>query len=342
MNEEPLRIWLPAIRAGSGADVFTNRLADGLQRAGHEAKVRWFAHHWEFATWLLSASPMPPDIDIVHASSILAHAFAGRGIPCVVTEHQFIRHPEFKPWRGRLQSIYHDMILGPMVTRSLRRADSVITVSQHVANAIEAETQRPVSVVHNWVDTQVFRPREGFVRRGEGPLRVLFVGNPSRWKGADVIPALSPMLRDDVEIHCVGGLRRAFPSEWVQDKKVRVLQSVPTERMPEIYASVDAVLVPARYEAFGFVALEAMSCGLPVIGFDTTGTSEVCVNGETAWLVPRDDIGGLATGIRAMADSGLRLAMGRAGRERALARFTEAQGISAYLSLYAEVLGGRT
>ena len=112
--------------------------------------------------------------------------------------------------------------------------------------------------------------------------------------------------------------------------------------MPEIYASVDAVLVPARYEAFGFVALEAMSCGLPVIGFDTTGTSEVCVNGETAWLVPRDDIGGLATGIRAMADSGLRLAMGRAGRERALARFTEAQGISAYLSLYAEVLGGRT
>ncbi|NID16764.1 glycosyltransferase family 4 protein [Luteibacter yeojuensis] len=303
--------------------------------------MHWFAHQWEFATWSLRAARIPPDVDIVHASSVLAHAFAGRGIPCVVTEHQFIRHPEFMPWRGRLQSLYHDIVLAPMVTRSLRRADRIVSVSRHVADAIEADIRRPVRVIHNWVDTQVFRPREGFVRDGDGPLRVLFVGNPSRWKGADVIPVLSSMLGDEVEVHCVGGLRRAFPSDWVRHKNIRVLQSVPPERMLEIYASVDTVLVPTRYEAFGFVALEAMSCGLPVIGFDTTGTAEVCANGETALLVPRDDIDGLAKSIRALADPDLRATMGRAGRERALSCFTEDQGVSAYLSLYGEVLGGR-
>lgn len=337
-EKNPLRVWLPAIRARSGADVFTIRLAEGLRRAGHQATLQWFAHPWELASWLLRASPLPSGVDIVHANSVLAHAFAGRGIPCLVTEHQFIRHPEFKPWRSPLQAIYHRLVVGPVVTRSLSRADCIVSVSRHVADAIETEVRRPVSIVHNWVDTERFRPRDGFIRHGDGPLRVLFVGNPSRWKGADVIPVLSSRFGDEIEIRCLGGLRRTFPQEMVQGEGVRVLQSVPMERMPEMYASVDVVLVPTRYEAFGYVALEAMSCGLPVVGFDTTGTSEVCVNGETAWLVPRDDIDALENGIRAMTDPDLRLRLGRAGRDRAVAHFTEAQGISAYLALYKKIL----
>ena len=133
--------------------------------------MQWFAHPWEFASWMLRALPMPPAIDIVHTSSVLAHAFAKRGTPCVVTEHQFVRHPEFKPWRGRLQRIYHGLVIGPAVTRSLRRADRIVSVSHHVADAMEAEIHRPVDVVHNWVDADAFRPRDGFIRRGDGPLR---------------------------------------------------------------------------------------------------------------------------------------------------------------------------
>lgn len=45
-------------------------------------------------------------------------------------------------------------------------------------------------------------------------------------------------------------------------------------QMSGVYQSVDAALVPTRYEEFGYVALEAMACGLPVVGFNSSGTSE--------------------------------------------------------------------
>lgn len=52
----------------------------------------------------------------------------------------------------------------------------------------------------------------------------------------------------------------------------------------ELYYSVDCVLVCSDYEALSRVALEAMSCGLPVIGKNSGGTPEIIQHGRTGWL----------------------------------------------------------
>jgi glycosyltransferase involved in cell wall biosynthesis len=204
---------------------------------------------------------------------------------------------------------------------------------------MKVDLGRQVRVIHNWVDTEQFSPatheRNGGARR---PLRLLFVGNPSRWKGADLLPALASALGSGFEIRCLGGLRSGFDGIQLPEN-MKLLPRVASEEMPAIYHVVDAVLIPTRYEAFGYVALEAMACGLPVLGFDSSGTSEVCQKGITALLAPPGDVKQLAIYARRLAgDASLRKQLGTAGRQRAVGCFGEEMALAAYLDVYRRVL----
>src|SRR5207248_9118420 len=79
---------------------------------------------------------------------------------------------------------------------------------------------------------------------------------------------------------------------------------------------------PPRGGSHAIAWLEAMGMGLPVIATPTGGVTEVVQEGETCYLVPRDDLAALADRIRRLrADRGLRLRMGAAGRRRVEAHF---------------------
>ena len=55
--------------------------------------------------------------------------------------------------------------------------------------------------------------------------------------------------------------------------------------MLEVYLNHDIFLISSRYEGFGLVTLEAMECGLPVIGFDIPANKELITNGNNGFLV---------------------------------------------------------
>lgn len=344
-ESERLRVWLPAIRAGSGADVFTLRLAEALRKAGHEPLLQWFDHRYELMPWRLKRVIAPPDIDLVHAGSWQGFAFKRPGIPLVVTEHQYVAHPDFASYRRLPQALYHRFFCERWARRSYAVADAIVTVSEYCAAAMRADMVKPVTVIHNWVDTERFSPANTAIYHGhdqsstDRPFRFLFVGNPSRWKGADLLPTIASLLGAEFEIHCIGGLRTSFDIASLP-KNMKLLPRMAPERMPELYRSVDAALIPTRYESFGYVALEAMACGLPVLGFDSSGTAEVCLQGKTALLTQVDDIQQLAAHARRLlADPSLCVRMGAAGRQRAIACFGEAQAIAAYLDVYRRVTG---
>ncbi|HEX7816104.1 glycosyltransferase family 4 protein [Dyella sp.] len=333
-----LKVWLPALRAGSGIDVFAMRLAEGLRKAGHQPVLQWFEHAYEWKPWLLRGVSAPPGTDLVHAASWQGFAFKRPGLPLVVTEHQYIRHPRFLPHRRPLQTIYHRLFVDLCIERSYRAADALVAVSEHTAQAIRHDVRQPVDMIHNWVDTETFSPGPPRRRDPSAPLRLLFVGNPSRWKGADVLADLAKRLGPGFEIHCLEGLRKSFDTrDWPAN--MHVLARKTPDGMAAIYRSMDVALVPTRYEAFGYVAVEAMACGLPVVGFDSTGTAEVCVHGSTALLAPMDDVATLADHARQLAaDPALAERLGQAGRRRAVEYFGEARAVAAYEMLYRRVL----
>ncbi len=68
------------------------------------------------------------------------------------------------------------------------------------------------------------------------------------------------------------------------EKRVNIYP--PTKNMLEVYNNHDIFLLSSRYEGFGLVTLEAMECGLPVIGFDIPANKELIINEKNGFLIP--------------------------------------------------------
>lgn len=332
-----MKVWLPAIRTGSGTDVFTERLADALAARGHEPVPQFFEHRNEPWPYHLRRVPAPPGTQLVHGNSWAAHVFKRPRLPLLVTEHHYIRDPAFAPFRTPLQHLYHRVLVQRQVQASYRLADGLTTVSRHTADAMQRNLHRPITHIHNWVDLWQFSPNCR-ARQENAKLRCLFVGNPSKRKGSDVLPALAERLGDRFQVLCLGGLRSDAGST---KGRIEVLPRHLPEEMPHLYNSVDVVLLPTRYEAFGYVALEAMACGIPVVGFDSTGTAEVCRHEETALLGPVDDLDRMVIHLRRLAsDADLRQRLGTNARHRAEALFGEDQAMDRYIALYVQLTSG--
>jgi glycosyltransferase involved in cell wall biosynthesis len=86
---------------------------------------------------------------------------------------------------------------------------------------------------------------------------------------------------------------------------------------------LDVFVLPSSSEAFGLVIAEAMACALPVVATKVGGIPEIVRHGETGLLVPPKDPAALAEAIWTLANSlSLRVALGRAGRRRAVRHFS--------------------
>lgn len=337
-----MRIWLPTIRAGSGADVYVMRLSEALGRQGVEALVTWLPHALELLPQLAPVRP-PPGTAVVHGNSWSAFAFARPPLPLVTTVHHCVHEPSFAPYRSAAQALYHRAWIRPMEARSLACATRIAAVSEFTRHGVEAEFgSRDVRVIHNGVDTDLFVPAPpSSQNRPRGPFRLLFVGNWSRRKGADVLPGLMRRLGDGFELLYTTGLRgavarRAFPPN------ARWAGPVADEAgMAELYRRCDALVAPSRLEGFGYAALEAMACGKPVVAFKASSLPEVVEDGVTGCLVPLDDVERLAEACRRLRDDpALAQRSGEAGRERATQRFSFAAFGRRYVRLYEEAAAG--
>lgn len=328
-----LSVWFPAVRAGSGADVFTVRLADALRRRGVSATITWFPHWCELAPDLLRTVHPPAGTDIIHANSAYAFAFRRRGIPLVATEHHYVLDPAYRSYKSMAQHVYHRALIGPYLRRSYACADAITTDSRFTADVLmRVVGVKAARTIPLWVDYGKFSPaQDGF--KPDTRFRVLFVGNASRRKGADVVPLLGHRLGTDFEIRCTSGLRTDRRGD--DGDNITLLGRLTEAQLIQEYRACDAVLVPSRYEGFGYTALEAMACGKPVVGFRCGAVDEVVVEGETGLLCDIDDLDALEQNCRHLADDASVTSMfGQAGRKRATTVFTEAKAISDYLELY--------
>jgi glycosyltransferase involved in cell wall biosynthesis len=106
-----------------------------------------------------------------------------------------------------------------------------------------------------------------------------------------------------------------------------------------VFERAAVVVVPSRGEGFGMVALEAMERGRAVVASDVGGLPEIVEHGRTGLLVPSGDADALAEALAAVAGDSARAAMmGAAGRERALAEFSQERCTDRIEAIYGAAL----
>ncbi len=333
--DSPLKIWLPTIRVGSGTDIFTQRLAAALTRRGMEVVVTWFSRFTELAPDLLRFAKPPIGVDIIHANSGNAFAFKRKGIPLVATEHHYTLDPAYRPFKSFAQDAYHRSLLAINLSRSYAMADALTTDSFFTTSVLATVAGvQATRTIPLWADYEEFSPASCVPSRTRHrPFRLLFVGNASRRKGADVIPELAKRLGADFEIRCTAGLRKDAHSGTSDN--VRLLGRLSPQELIAEYRGCDSLLVPSRYEGFGYAALEAMACAKPVVGFRCGSIEEVVAERQTGLLCAVDDIDALETNCRILASDPIKaVQLGEAGRLRAVTAFTEAKAVDAYIDLY--------
>ncbi len=338
-----MKIWFPVIKSGSGTDVYTRRLAEGLKQRGIGAEITWFHSAYEFAPFLLMGVPPPAGARIIHANAWNGFAFKRPGIPLIVTEHHCVLDPLYRPHKNLAQHCYHKFLTGRYILKSLRTADRITTVSRFSAESIERATGiGGVHVIHNFVDTEQFGPQLTQPAEKSKVFKLLFVGNLVHRKGADLLKPIMSRLGPAFMLHYTTGLRTQGLAD-AGSNMVPLGQLTDSDALVAAYNDCDALLLPTRFEGFGYAALEAMACGKPVIASNNSSIPEVVTDGITGILCPTNDIDCFVTACRTLAhQSSLCDRYGRAARQRVVEVFSERNIIPEYIALYEQLLDEQT
>ncbi len=112
--------------------------------------------------------------------------------------------------------------------------------------------------------------------------------------------------------------------------------------VPDLLAGIDLLVHPARVEGFGYVLVEAMAAGKPVVAAAASSIPEIVVEGVTGHLVPPDDGAALRDAVaRVLADPARARALGEAGRARARERFSIPRMLDELETYFAELVARR-
>jgi glycogen synthase len=348
--------------------------AHELEHADERMRGAWAALSRDLA---MASEPVAADVVHCHTwythlgGLLVQRAY---GIPLVITVHSL---EPLRPWKREQLGGGYDVSTWVERT-ALESADAVIAVSQgtraDVLRLFNVAEER-MHVIHNGIDAGFWQsdPATDVLDRygiDPGIPFVLFVGRITRQKGIVHLVRAIRLLDPGFGVVLCAGQPDTPEIAREMEEGVAAARADRADRadragitwIPEMLSRTDvrqlyshaAVFVcPSVYEPFGIINLEAMACQRPVVASAVGGIPEVVVDGETGALVPVDlrvdepmtpvDPGrfeaDLAAAVnRLMADPALRERMGRAGRARAMERFSWTAIAEQTVELYASLI----
>lgn len=292
------------------------------------------------------------DLDVLHVHYAIPHASSaymaklilneqGRDIKIITTLHG-----------TDITLIGLDPTLLPLVRFSIEKSDGVTAVSRYLREKTltNFSLDRPIEVIPNFVNT------EDWYRHGGERLRAQWAPNGERVlmhtsnfrpvkRVADVIRVFAQVHKQlPVKLVMVGdGPDRAEAErlcrelEICQDVKFLGKQTA----LVEIFSAADLFLMPSQSESFGLSALEAMSCGLPVLTSSVGGLPELNMHGTTGYISEIGDIDRMARyAIDLLTHEKKYAQFSKAARDRVVKNFSAGDIVSQYEQYYQQVLEG--
>jgi Glycosyltransferase len=225
----------------------------------------------------------------------------------------------------------------------------IVTPSHWLARLVRQATgdRLPIRVIPNGVDTERFRPAPDRAqlreRLGFPPTARIILLVAAKLGAAEkgVLPLLESLAQASAPewVVLTVGTPIRLPKSVACRLQVRQLGYLSSpEALAQAYNAADVFCIPSLEDTFPTTVLEAMACGLPVVGFRTGGIPEQLTE-ETGILVPRGDFRALCHALaQILQDEELQHRMRFHARQHAVQEFSLERFLQRYCSLYEEVL----
>lgn len=255
-------------------------------------------------------------------------------------------HIVFNTW----QNILRPMRLGVKVVlnTSLSAADAMLCASSEAAQVLKRENfEKPVCVIPpNGVDTEVFKPCHLEKNSSHEPFLLGYLGRFVPEKGLETVLEAMKFLPPHVFFVLAGAGRFKENLQTIAlnlglENRIRFQNPLQPNEVPEWLCSLDALVLPSRTtqvwkEQFGRVLVEAMACGIPVIGSDSGAIPEVI--GDAGLIFEEGNSRVLAQSVMSLLDSyDLRKHLSKKGILRIKENFTQEQIARKTCDFYKEV-----
>ena len=251
---------------------------------------------------------------------------------CGFLRSEFIEreHGVDSPEARRVRALEH---------RLFTAADRVVVTTPVMRDALLCRyhvSAERVNVIPNYVRTNLFRPNGD---RHHTARRICFVGRLEDQK--NVLALLQAIKGLDVELIIVGSGRLSERMQIEAEENgltVLFLGNVPHGQIPDILRSSELFVLPSHYEGHPKALLEAMACGLPVVGTHVPGIQKLIVQGETGYLCEPSPEGIREAIQHILANGDLRARLGRKAREFVLEHFAVGKIVQKELALLKEIM----
>lgn len=234
-------------------------------------------------------------------------------LPTVISldETEFLVFPKTAPNYKWTQ--YPNIALGKRVFEAAAR---IVTFSKWAQESVIGDykiDREKVKVIYPGVDLKKLEFSDTSKGEPQKRFNLLFVGNDLQRKGGyDVLQVFLESLTEQAELHLVTN----DPIEC-EHAKVRIHKNVKaySPKWVELYQQADVFVMPTYFDGFGWVFIEAMAAGLPVIATQINAIPEIVTHGETGFLIKPGDRHDLAEKIQALIENpNLGREMGAKGR----------------------------
>src|SRR5487761_347573 len=237
-------------------------------------------------------------------------------------------------------------VMRGFVRWALRTSDEIVAISSYTAREIARFAKVQVRVIPYTLGF----PKSPPARRsaGDGSFRILFVGRLVERKGVthliDAVGRISTDVRARLTVIGEGPERAALEAQAAAaglDGGVDFRGRVDDQDLQDAYAAAAVLVLPSIVDArsdtegLGVVLLEAMSCGVPVVGSRAGGITDIIEDEESGLLVPPADPALLASALERLArDPALAARLGAAGERRVRAAFGWPEIIRSWVECY--------
>ncbi len=238
----------------------------------------------------------------------------------------------------------------PLVKFSIEESDGVTAVSRFLKEKTitNYHIDKEIEVIHNFIDTKTYKPIPNEVFRKhiapEGEKVLVHVSNFRKVKRvSDTILILEQVKK---ELPCKLLLVGDGPDRSDCERLARELNLHEDvkflgkqDNLPEILSASDLFLMPSQSESFGLSALEAMSCGVPVVSSSVGGLPELILQNETGFIAEFGDVDRMAKyTLDLLKNDRKRKIFSKNSRNRAIKNFETNLLIPKYIEYYEKIL----